>query len=41
MSVIALGVKDFNLFSDLAVLRAFYAQQGRAVRERVTATSPA
>ena len=37
----ALGVKDFNLSSDLAVLRAFYAQQGRALRERVTATSPA
>jgi 2-keto-3-deoxy-L-rhamnonate aldolase RhmA len=37
----ALGVKDFNLSSDLAVLRAFYTQQGRALRERVTATLPA
>ncbi len=37
----ALGVKDFNLSSDLAVLRAFYTQQGRALRERVAATAPA
>ena len=37
----ALGVKDFNLSSDLAVLRAFYAQQGRALRERVAAAPSA
>ncbi len=37
----ALGVKDFNLSSDLAILRAFYTQQGRALRERVAATAPA
>src|SRR5262245_16208208 len=31
----ALGVKDFNLPSDLVILRAFYSEQGRALRERV------
>jgi 2-keto-3-deoxy-L-rhamnonate aldolase RhmA len=29
-----LGVKDFNMSSDLALLKAFYNQQGRALRER-------
>lgn len=30
-----LGVKDFNLSSDVAILRQFYVQQGAALRERV------
>lgn len=29
-----LGVKDFNLSSDVAILRQFYSQQGGAMRER-------
>jgi len=32
-----LGVKDFNISSDLVLLKAFYKEQGRALRERVTA----
>lgn len=35
----ALGVKDFNLSSDLVILRAFYCEQGRALRERVSQAS--
>lgn len=31
-----LGVKDFNLSSDVAILRGFYAQQGGDLRKRVT-----
>ena len=34
----ALGVKDFNLNSDVGILRQFYAQQGGDLRERVTKT---
>jgi 2-keto-3-deoxy-L-rhamnonate aldolase RhmA len=30
-----LGVKDFNISSDLVLLKAFYKEQGRALRERV------
>jgi 2-keto-3-deoxy-L-rhamnonate aldolase RhmA len=37
----SLGVRDFNLSSDIVVLRAFYAQQGRALRERVKESSHA
>ena len=31
----ALGVKDFCLSSELVILKAFYREQGRALRERV------
>lgn len=31
-----LGVKDFNLSSDVAILRGFYAQQGGDLRNRAT-----
>ena len=34
-----LGVKDFAISSDLVLLKAFYQQQGRALRERVAALS--
>ena len=30
-----LGVKDFNLSSDIAILRGFYASEGAALRKRV------
>jgi 4-hydroxy-2-oxoheptanedioate aldolase len=30
-----LGVKDFNLSSDVAILRQFYSTEGSALRERV------
>lgn len=32
----ALGVKDFNLSTDVGILRQFYAREGGALRERVT-----
>ncbi len=31
----SLGVKDFNLSSDVGILRQFYSQEGGALRERV------
>jgi 2-keto-3-deoxy-L-rhamnonate aldolase RhmA len=34
---VELGVKDFNISSDLVLLKAFYAEQGLALRERVAA----
>jgi 2-keto-3-deoxy-L-rhamnonate aldolase RhmA len=34
---VELGVKDFNISSDLVLLKAFYREQGRALRERVAA----
>jgi 2-keto-3-deoxy-L-rhamnonate aldolase RhmA len=36
---IELGVKDFNISSDLVLLKAFYNQQGRALRERFASLS--
>ncbi len=36
-----LGVKDFNLSSDVAILRQFYSQQGGALRERVAPSEEA
>src|SRR5689334_2039409 len=33
-----LGVRDFNLSTDTAILAAFYRQEGAALRERVTAS---
>ena len=32
---VKLGVKDFNISSDLVLLKAFYTQQGKALRDRV------
>jgi 2-keto-3-deoxy-L-rhamnonate aldolase RhmA len=36
---IELGVKDFNLGTELAILQAFYRDQGKAVRDRVALAS--
>jgi hypothetical protein len=34
-SYLADGVKDFNLSSDVAILRSFYSKEGAALREVV------
>jgi hypothetical protein len=31
----SLGVKDFNLSTDVGILRQFYSREGGALRERV------
>jgi hypothetical protein len=36
-----LGVKDFNLSSDVAILRQFYSREGGALRERVAQAAEA
>jgi hypothetical protein len=35
-SYLSLGVKDFNLSSDVAILRSFYGKEGSALREVVS-----
>jgi len=34
---LSLGVRDFNLSTDTAILQAFYREEGRALRETVAA----